>query len=111
LTNSEFEFGIDQAKDHVERFGFDPSAIVRVVLENKELGLALVQIPITLLNSWIDSTPEVKWEGLPTTIGYYWERNPNGLTSIVAINEETLQAIHEDKLSGYSYAGPLTPPR
>ena len=111
MTNSEFEFSTDEVKDHVERFGFDPSAIVRVVLENKELGLALVQIPLTLLNNWIDSTPEVKWEGLPSTIGYYWEKSPSGMVSVVAINEETLAAIHADRLVYHQYAGPIFPPK
>lgn len=111
MTNSEFEFETDQAKDHVERFGFDSSAIVRVVLENKELGLALVQIPLTILNNWLDQTPEINWEGVPSMIGYYWEKNPKGIVSIVAINEETLAAIHEDRVVGYQYAGPLLPPK
>lgn len=107
----EEDYEIDQAKDYVERFGFDPTSIVRVVLENKELGLALVQIPITILNSWLLSSPELKWESLPSIIGYYWEKDPSGKISIVAINEETLQAIHEDRLVGYAYAGPLIPPK
>ena len=109
MNNENFE--IEQAKDHVERFGFDPSAIIRVVLENKELGLALVQIPITLLNSWVDSKKDLEWEGLPSTIGYYWQKNPSGLISIVAISEDVLSAIYEDGLTGYQYAGPLTPPK
>lgn len=109
MNNEDFE--IEQAKDHVERFGFDPTAIIRVVLENKELGLALVQIPITLLNNWVDSKKDLEWEGLPSTIGYYWEKSPRGMVSVVAINEETLAAIHEDRLVGYQYAGPIFPPK
>ena len=109
MSNEDFE--IEEAKDHVERFGFDPSAIIRVVLENKELGLALVQIPITLLNNWVDSKKDLEWEGLPSTIGYYWQKHPIGIISVVAINEDTLSAIHEDGLTGYQYAGPLFPPK
>lgn len=108
---SEEDYEIDQAKDHVERFGFDPTSIIRIVLENKELGLALVQIPITLLNSWLISAPELKWESLPSIIGYYWEKDPSGQISIVAINEETLQHLYETKVFGYQYAGPLVPPK
>ena len=109
MSNEDFE--IEEAKDHVERFGFDPSAIIRVVLENKELGLALVQIPLTILDNLISGKQELQWEGLPSTIGYYWQKHPIGIISVVAINEDTLSAIHEDGLTGYQYAGPLFPPK
>jgi hypothetical protein len=105
------EFEIDEAKYHVETFGFDPTSIVRIVLENKELGLALVQIPLTILDNLISGKQELQWEGLPSTIGYYWQKNPSGLISIVAISEDVLSAIHEDGLTGYQYAGPLIPPK
>lgn len=94
-----------------ENFTFDPASLVKIVLENKELGLALVQIPLTILDNWISSGKDLTWETLPSIIGYYWEKSPSGQISVVAVNEETLQHLYETKAFGYQYAGPLVPPK
>ena len=94
-----------------ENFTFDPTSLIKIVLENKELGLALVQIPLTILDNWISSGKDLTWETLPSIIGYYWEKSPSGQISIVAVNEETLQHLYETKVFGYQYAGPLVPPK
>lgn len=91
------------------KYGFDPTALVKVVLENKELGLALLQIPLAMVNQWIQ-TP-LTWEGLPSSAGYYWTKDKEGLVTISFITNGDLQIIHEQKLTGYTYAGPLAPPK
>lgn len=94
-----------------ENFQFDPSNLLKIIAENKDLGLALVQIPVTVLEHWLSSEEKLKWVSRPSTIGYYWQKDPNGMTTIISIDAALLQLIHEQRIFSYSYAGPLFPPK
>lgn len=101
----------DNTGENNENFGFDPTSLVKVVLENKELGLALLQIPITLVDNWLNNSPTLEWKPYPTTIGYYWISNSKGLTAIAEITKEYIEAVNRGDIKGYKHAGPLIPPR
>lgn len=88
-------------------YGFDPSVIIKVVLQNKDLGLALVQIPLQMLNDWIGGDRELSWEDRPKFPGYYWTKDSNDLVSIVYISPEKLTLPPRR----VQYAGPLIPPK
>lgn len=94
-----------------DNFQFDPSNLLKIITENKELGLALVQIPVTILEYWLSGSTELKWISLPSTVGYYWQKDPSGMITIIDINIDLLQLIHEQKIFSYKYAGPLFPPK
>ena len=95
-----------------EKFGVDPSVIMKVLVENKELGLAIVQIPLTLLNNWLGSEKrEVRWEEKSTVAGYYWVKNLSDEVTVVFIGPNNLSYYRQPQFIGYKFAGPIIPPK
>ena len=107
MTDEELEQNFYE--DQTKNYEFDPTTLVKVVLENKELGLALLQIPLAMVNHW--SNPPLEWIANPFIAGWYWMKTPTNKISIISIDNEYLQNLHEDKITGFLYAGPLTPPK
>ena len=107
MTEEELE------KEFQGHYGFDPSAIVNIISENPQLGLALVQLPISIANALMRKHNDLKWLDHPTTPGYYWVRYKNG--SGVGINEysskDITSIINTGHMTSYEFAGPLEPPQ
>lgn len=95
-----------------EKTTFDPTEIIKVLLENKELGLAMVQIPLSLLNNWIGGRDEeIYWEDGPTAGGYYWIKDSDNNVVISFIAPDRLSYYKKSSFRGYRFAGPLIPPK
>lgn len=96
-----------------EGYTFDPTAIVNIISQNPQIGLAIVQLPITLANALIHNHNNLKWSDNPTVPGYYWVRYKNG--SGVGINEysskDIATIINTGHMNSYEFAGPLEPPQ
>ena len=94
-------------------YGFDPSSIINVISQNPQIGMALVQIPISIANSLMHKHNDLKWLSNPTTPGYYWVRYKNG--SGIGINEYSSKDINTiittGHMTSYEFAGPLEPPK
>ena len=89
-------------------YGFDPTAIVKLIVENRELGLALVQIPLAMLNNWMGGSRELEWEDKPRFPGYYWTKDRDDLVGIVFVPPDNLASYAKSKTK---FAGPLIPPK
>ena len=94
----------------VDNYGFDPSKIIKVISENHDIGLALVQIPINIVNSIIGNLPDSNWKDYPTIAGYYWLKW-NGHISIKEYSSTEINAIISmGNPKECKYCGPLKPP-
>ena len=93
-------------KEEQEPYGFDPTAIVKIIVENRELGLALVQIPLAMLNNWIGGSTKLEWTNAPKFPGYYWVKDSNDMVTILYFGPEQILRVRNG-----SFAGPLIPPK
>jgi hypothetical protein len=92
-----------------EKFGFDPTVIMKVIVENRELGLALVQIPLTLLNNWLGGqSKEIHWVTRAKVAGYYWVKDSSDMITIAFISPDDLM---KKRFYACEFAGPLVPPK
>lgn len=93
-------------------YGFDPTAIINIISENPQIGLALVQLPITIANALIHKHNDLKWSENPTTPGFYWVRFKDGKNA--GINEysskDITTIVTTGHMTSYEFAGPLEPP-
>jgi hypothetical protein len=98
-------------KEFQGHYGFDPTAIITLIAQNPQIGLALVQLPIALANALIHKYNDIKWSDHPTNPGYYWV-NINGSTTIKEYSSVEIDAIiNLGNPRQYKYAGPLEPPQ
>jgi hypothetical protein len=65
-----------------QEYTFDPSAIIKIISENPQIGLALVQVPINIANTLLHRYNNLKWKDNPTKPGYYWVKSVEGVLSI-----------------------------
>jgi hypothetical protein len=106
MTQQELE---ESMKEH---YGFDPSSIVTLISQNPQIGLALVQLPITIANSLIHKYNDLKWLDNPTSPGYYWVKSSNGECSIKEYSSTDISYVFNKKANGiFMFAGPLEPPK
>lgn len=99
-----------EPNDNQQPYSFDPSSIVKIIVENKELGLALVQIPLQMLNNWIGGNRELEWENKVKFPGYYWTKDDDDMVSIIFVQPDDLSAYSYPK-TRKKFAGPLIPPK
>jgi hypothetical protein len=96
-------------------YGFDPSAIINIISEYPQIGLALVQLPISVANALVHKHNDLKWSDNPTRPGYYWVKNHGGVVSIKEYSSKDIETIVNSGLNGlvknlFEFAGPLQPP-
>jgi hypothetical protein len=93
-----------------EEYAFDPSSIIKIISENPQIGLALIQLPINIANSLIRKCNEYRWSEYPSRAGYYWV-NMNGIISIKEYSSNDINSIVRlGNSKNYQYFGPLEPP-
>lgn len=98
-----------------EQYTFDPSSIIKIVSENPEIGLSLVQLPINIANSLINKYNGLKWLDNPTRPGYYWVKSHDAVISIKEYSSKDIDTIINSKTNGsikslFKFAGPIDPP-
>jgi hypothetical protein len=99
------------SKIYSDNYTFDPSSIIKVISENPNLGLALVQIPIDIAKSLIAKYSDLTWKDYPTIPGYYWLKS-NGHLSIKEYSSNEINSIISlGNSTSYQYAGPIEPPK
>jgi hypothetical protein len=96
-------------------YTFDPSAIIKIISENPQIGLALVQVPINIANALLNRHNELKWKDNPTKPGYYWVKSHDEIISIKEYSSKDIEIIFNTSLNGviknlFQFAGPLQPP-
>lgn len=98
-------------EDLPEGYAFDPTSIISIISENPQIGLAIVQLPITLANTLLANRNSLQWSDHPTTPGYYWV-NMNGAKSIKEYSSVEIDAIISlGNPRRYQYSGPILPPK
>ena len=103
-------------KEFQGHYGFDPTAIITLIAQNPQIGLALVQLPIALANALMHKHNDLKWSDNPTTPGYYWVKSPSGECSIKEYSSKDIDSIFNSGINGivknlFKFAGPLEPPQ
>jgi hypothetical protein len=98
-----------------QEYTFDPSSIIKIISENPQIGLALIQLPITIANSLMRNHNNLKWKDNPTEPGYYWVKSHNGVISIKEYSSKDIDYIIDTGLNGvvkslFEFYGPLEPP-
>lgn len=98
-----------------DKYEFDPSSIIKIISENPQIGLALIQLPITIANSLIRNHNNLKWKDNPTEPGYYWVKTHDGVISIKEYSSKDVEMIVNSGLNGavknlFKFSGPLEPP-
>jgi hypothetical protein len=96
-------------------YEFDPSSIVKLISTNPQIGLALIQVPISIANALIHKYVDIKWKDNPTKPGYYWVKSHDGAISIKEYSSKDVDTIINTGLNGviknlFQFAGPLEPP-
>jgi hypothetical protein len=99
-----------------DSYAFDPSSIIKLISSNPEVGLALIQLPISIANNLIYNHNNLKWLDNPTRPGYYWVKSHDQVLSIKEYSSKDVEMIANSGLSGviknlFKFAGPLEPPR
>lgn len=93
-----------------EEYSFDPSSIIKIISENPNIGLSLIQLPIDIANSLINRCKEYEWCEYPSRAGYYWV-DINGAISIKEYSTHEIESIISlGNSKHYRYCGPLQPP-
>jgi hypothetical protein len=98
-----------------ENYGFDPSSIVTLLSQNPQIGLAIIQLPISIANALMYKHNNLKWKDNPTEPGYYWVKSHNGVISIKEYSSKDIDYIIDTGLNGvvkslFEFYGPLEPP-
>jgi len=94
-----------------QEYTFDPSSIVKIISENPQIGLALIQLPISIANSLMRSYHNLKWKDNPTEPGYYWVKSSNETISIKEYSSKDINYIIDTNLKSLlKFYGPLEPP-
>jgi hypothetical protein len=98
-----------------QEYAFDPSSIVKIISENPQIGLALIQLPISIANSLMRSHNNLKWKDNPTKPGYYWVKSHDEIISIKEYSSKDIEIIFNTSLNGviknlFKFYGPLEPP-
>jgi len=94
-----------------QEYTFDPSSIVKIISENPQIGLALIQLPISIANSLMRSYHNLKWKDNPTVPGYYWVKSSNETISIKEYSSKDINYIIDTSLKSLlKFYGPLEPP-
>ena len=96
-------------------YTFDPSSIIKIISENPQIGLALVQIPIDIANTLLSRYNNLKWKNNPSKPGYYWVKTHDKVISIKEYSSKDIDSIVNAGLNGvttnlFQFAGPLDPP-
>jgi len=98
-----------------EAYTFDPSSIITLLSQNPQIGLAIVQLPISIANALIYKHNNLKWKDNPTEPGYYWVKSHNGVISIKEYSSKDIDYIIDTGLNAvvkslFEFYGPLEPP-
>lgn len=98
-----------------DNYTFDPSAIIKIISENPQIGLALVQLPITIANNLIRNHNDLKWKDNPTRPGYYWVKGNDEIISIKEYSSKDIDTIVNTGVNSaiknlFKFAGPIHPP-
>lgn len=98
-----------------EEYSFDPSSIVKIISQNPQIGLALVQVPIKIANALLSRYNDLKWMDGPTRPGYYWVKSYDEVISIKEYSSKDIDTIVNTSANGiiknlFQFAGPLEPP-
>lgn len=98
-----------------QQYSFDPSSIIKIISENPQIGLALVQVPINIANALLHGYNDLKWKDNPSKPGYYWVKSHDEVISIKEYSSKDIEYIVTGGLNGaiknlYQFAGPLQPP-
>lgn len=91
-----------------EEYGFDPTQAIKLIIDNVDLQLALLKIPVFIIKSWNRINEVISWEKTPKFPGYYWIRDSNGSIGVAFIGPE---AIPMKRQTDWEFAGPLIPPK
>lgn len=96
-------------------YGFDPSIIVKIISEHPQIGLSLVQLPISIANALVHKYNDLRWSDNPTKPGYYWVKTHDEVISIKEYSSKDIEIIVNTGLNGviknlFKFAGPLQPP-
>lgn len=99
-----------------ENYAFDPSSIITLISQNPQLGVALVQLPITIANALMHKYNDLRWQDNPTKPGYYWVKSHDEVISIKEYSSKDVEMIMNSGLNGvvknlFQFAGPLEPPK
>jgi hypothetical protein len=98
-----------------EEYSFDPSSIIKIISQNPQIGLALVQVPINIANALLHRHNDLKWRDNPTKPGYYWVKSHDEVISIKEYSSKDIDTIVNTSVNGiiknlFQFAGPLEPP-
>lgn len=96
-------------------YGFDPSVIVKIISEHPKIGLALVQLPISIANALVHKYNSLRWSDNPSNPGYYWVKTHDEVISIKEYSSKDIEMIVKSELNGaikniFKFSGPLQPP-
>jgi hypothetical protein len=102
-------------ENHDEQYSFDPSSIIKIISQNPQIGLALVQVPINIANALLRRHNDLKWKDNPTKPGYYWVKTHDEVISIKEYSSKDIDTIVYTSTNGiiknlFQFAGPLDPP-
>jgi hypothetical protein len=98
-----------------EEYSFDPSSIIKIISQNPQIGLALVQVPINIANALLHRYNDLKWRDNPTKPGYYWVKSHDEVISIKEYSSKDIDTIVNTSVNViiknlFQFAGPLEPP-
>ena len=99
-----------------QEYSFDPSSIIKIISQNPQIGLALIQVPIDIATALLHGYNDLKWKDNPTKPGYYWVKSHNEVISIKEYSSKDIDTIVNTGLNGvvkslFKFAGPLEPPK
>lgn len=99
-----------------QKYSFDPLSIVKIISENPQIGLAIVQIPIDFANTLMRNYSDLKWKDNPTKPGYYWVKSADEVITIKEYSSKDIDNIISTELNGvvknlFKFFGPLEPPQ
>jgi hypothetical protein len=99
-----------------EQYTFDPSSIIKIISQNPQIGLALIQVPIDIATALLHGYNDLKWKDNPTKPGYYWVKSHNEVISIKEYSSKDIDTIvstglNDSVKSLFKFAGPLEPPK
>ena len=102
--------------ENSDEYGFDPSSIITLLSQNPQIGLAVVQLPISIANALMHKYNDLKWLDNPTKPGYYWVKSHDEVISIKEYSSKDIETIVNTGLNGvikslFKFAGPLEPPK
>ena len=99
-----------------QEYSFDPSSIIKIISQNPQIGLALIQVPIDIATALLHGYNDLKWKDNPTKPGYYWVKSHNEVISIKEYSSKDIDSIVNASLNAviknlFQFAGPLEPPQ